>query len=127
MTSSFATTQAVWQQSMIRPARRSRTKLLKVRIRLGSVSLMFALVILMALLGGGIIQRTHYNSVRGYEIEKLYKQNTELNTENEVLNRQIAEVLSLKKIEETPVVQSMQKAVNYKTVTLGTTQVAWNQ
>lgn len=127
MTSSFASNQPVWQQASIRPARRSRTKLLKVRIRLGSVSLMCSLVVLMALLGVGIIDRTHRNAVMGYQIEKDLKAVSELNTSNEILNRQIAEVLSLKQIEDTPVLKNMERTVNFQTVVMGGPQLAWNK
>ncbi|MDD4352474.1 MAG: hypothetical protein PHU71_05905 [Candidatus Gracilibacteria bacterium] len=127
MTSSFAQSQPLWQPVNIQSDTRRRKRTIKTKVKIGPATLVFALVILIALLSIGILARANRNTVSGYEIERLLKDITALNIDNEVLSKQIAEAQSLKDVRDAAVVKGMERTINYRTVVMNknSSPVAW--
>lgn len=87
-----------------------RKKTLSQKIEVGMTSLVFVTIILVAVISLVYLAHANRNATKGYALKSLELRRSNLLTENEVWDMQIAQVKSLQAIQSDPKILSMVKA-----------------
>jgi hypothetical protein len=87
-----------------------RKKTLSQKIEVGMTSLMFVTIVLVAMISLVYLAHANRNATKGYALKSLELRHSNLLTENEVWDMQIANVKSLQAIQSDPKITSMVKA-----------------
>ena len=92
------------------PTSRVRKDPLSHKVEVGINALTFVIIVLVALISLAYLANANRNATKGYALKSLEYQRTQLLTENEVWDMEIARVQALANIQNDPVVTSMVKA-----------------
>jgi hypothetical protein len=87
-----------------------RKRTLSQKIEFGMTSLTFLTIILVAIVSLVYLAHANSNATKGYALKNLELRRSQLLTENEVLEMQIAQVKSLQALQSDPKIRSMVKA-----------------
>ena len=87
-----------------------RKRTLSQKIEFGMTSLTFFTIILVAVISLVYLAHANRNATKGYALKNLELRRSQLLTENEVWDMQIAQVKSLQALESDPKIRSMVKA-----------------
>jgi len=87
-----------------------RKKTLSQKIEFGMTSLTFFTIILIAIISLVYLAHANRNATKGYALKNLELRRSQLLTENEVWDMQIAQVKSLQALQNDPKIQRMVKA-----------------
>lgn len=80
------------------------------KVEVGINALTFVIIVLVALISLAYLANANRNATKGYALKSLEYQRTQLLTENEVWDMEIARVQALANIQTDPVVTAMVKA-----------------
>jgi hypothetical protein len=87
-----------------------RKRTLSQRIEFGMTSLTFFTIILIAIISLVYLAHANRNATKGYALKSMELRRSQLLTENEVWDMQIAQVKSLQALENDDKIRSMVKA-----------------
>lgn len=87
-----------------------RKRTLSQKIEFGMTSLTFFTIILVAIISLVYLAHANRNATKGYALKNLELKRSQLITENEVWDMQIAQIKSLQALENDPKIRSMVKA-----------------
>lgn len=87
-----------------------RKRTLSQKIEFGKTSLTFLTIILVAIVSLVYLAHANSNATKGYALKNLELKRSQLLTQNEVLDMQIAQVKSLAALQNDPKIQRMVKA-----------------
>lgn len=87
-----------------------RKRTLSQKIEFGMTSLTFFTIVLIAIISLVYLAHANRNATKGYALKNLELKRSELITENEVWDMQIAQVKSLQALENDPKIRNMVKA-----------------
>lgn len=87
-----------------------RKRTLSQKIEFGMTSLTFFTIILVAIISLVYLAHANRNATKGYALKSLELRRSQLLTENEVWDMQIAQVKSLQALQSDPKIQTMVKA-----------------
>lgn len=87
-----------------------RKRTLSQKIEFGMTSLTFFTIILVAIISLVYLAHANRNATKGYALKNLELKRSQLITENEVWDMQIAQVKSLQALENDPKIRTMVKA-----------------
>lgn len=87
-----------------------RKRTLSQKIEFGVTSLTFFTIVLIAIISLVYLAHANRNATKGYALKSLEIQRSQLLTENEVWDMQIAQVKSLQALENDPKIKTMVKA-----------------
>lgn len=87
-----------------------RKKTLSQKIEFGMTSLTFFTIILVAIISLVYLAHANRNATKGYALKNLELRRSQLLTENEVWDMQIAQVKSLQALQNDPKIRTMVKA-----------------
>ena len=93
-----------------------RKRTLSQKVEVGLTSLVLVTIVLIAIISLVYLAHSNRNATKGYALKNLELRRTNLMTENEVWDMQIAQVKSLEAIQSDPKILSMVKAVSPKYV-----------
>lgn len=89
------------------PAHRIQKKPLSKKVEIGINSLSFVIVILIAIISLAYLVNANKNATKGYALKTLEVKRTQLLTENEIWDMQIAKAQSLATIQNDPRIKKM--------------------
>ena len=87
-----------------------RKKTLSQKVEVGINLLIFMIIVIVAIISLIFLAHANKNATKGYALKNLEKQRTNLVTENEVWDMEIANVKSLENLLNDPKILSMRKA-----------------
>lgn len=87
-----------------------RKRTLSQKIEFGMTSLTFLTIILVAIISLVYLAHANRNATKGYALKNLELRRSQLLTENEVWDMQIAQVKSLQALQNDPKIRTMVKA-----------------
>lgn len=87
-----------------------RKRTLSQKIEFGMTSMVFFTITLVAIISLVYLAHANRNATKGYALKSLEIERSELLTENEVWDMQIAQVKSLQTLENDPKIRQMVKA-----------------
>ncbi len=87
-----------------------RKRTLSQKIEFGMTSLTFFTIILVAIISLVYLAHANRNATKGYALKNLELKRSQLITENEVWDMQIAQIKSLKTLQNDPKIRTMVKA-----------------
>ena len=87
-----------------------RKRTLSQKIEFGMTSLTFFTIILVAIISLVYLAHANRNATKGYALKNLELKRSQLITENEVWDMQIAQVKSLQALQNDPKIRAMVKA-----------------
>jgi len=87
-----------------------RKRTLSQKIEFGMTSLTFFTIILVAIISLVYLAHANRNATKGYALKNLELKRSQLITENEVWDMQIAQVKSLQALQNDPKIRTMVKA-----------------
>ena len=87
-----------------------RKETLSKKVEAGVTSLIFVVIVLIAVISLIFLSHSNRNATKGYALKNLEIQRLELLTENEVWDMEISQVKSLDSIQSDPKILSMIKA-----------------
>ncbi len=92
------------------PSIKLRSKPLSHKVEVGINALLFVIITLVTLISLVYLANANRNATKGYALKNLELKRTNLLTENEVWDMEIARVQSLESIQKDPQIQKMVKA-----------------
>lgn len=87
-----------------------RKRTLSQKIEFGMTSLTFLTIVLVAIISLVYLAHANSNATKGYALKNLELRRSQLLTENEVWDMQIAQVKSLQALQDDPKIRTMVKA-----------------
>jgi hypothetical protein len=87
-----------------------RSKPLSHKVEVGINALLFVIITLVTLISLAYLANANHNATKGYALKNLELKRSNLLTENEVLDMEIARVQALENIQNDPKIQKMVKA-----------------
>lgn len=87
-----------------------RKRTLSQKIEFGMTSLTFLTIILVAIISLVYLAHANRNATKGYALKNLELKRSQLITENEVWDMQIAQIKSLQALQNDPKIRTMVKA-----------------
>lgn len=87
-----------------------RKRTLSQKIEFGMTSLTFLTLILIAIVSLVYLAHSNGNATKGYALKNLERRRSELLTQNEVLDMQIAQAKSLQSLQSDPKIKMMVRA-----------------
>ena len=87
-----------------------RSKTLSHKVEVGINALLFVIITLVALIFLAYLANANRNATKGYALKNLELKRSNLLTENEVWDMEIAKVQALENIQKDPKIQTMVKA-----------------
>jgi len=87
-----------------------RKRTLSQKIEFGMTSLTFFTIILVAIISLVYLAHANRNATKGYALKNLELKRSQLITENEVWDMQIAQIKSLQALQNDPKIRTMVKA-----------------
>lgn len=92
------------------PSIKLRSKPLSHKVEVGINALLFVIITLVTLISLAYLANANRNATKGYALKNLELKRTNLLTENEVWDMEIAKVQALENIQKDPQIQKMVKA-----------------
>lgn len=87
-----------------------RSRTLSQKVEVGVNALLFAIITLVALISLAYLANANRNATKGYALKNLELKRSNLVTENEVWDMQIAKAQALENLQNDPKIQKMVKA-----------------
>ena len=91
------------------PTAKVRKNPLSHKVEVGINALVFVIIVLVAIISLAYLANSNRNATKGYALKNLELQRSQLLTENEVWDMEIARVQALANIQNDPKVKSMVK------------------
>jgi hypothetical protein len=91
------------------PEEKVRKNTLSQKVEVGVNALVFAIIVLVALISLIYLAYSNRNATKGYALKNLEMERSQLLTENEVWDMEIARVQALSNIQNDPKIRSMVK------------------
>ena len=92
------------------PTGKVRKEPLSHKVEVGVNALSFVIIVLVALISLAYLANSNRNATKGYALKNLELERSQLLTENEVWDMEIARVQALANIQSSPQIKSMVKA-----------------
>jgi len=92
------------------PFSRLRNRPLSHKVEVGINALLFVIIALVAMISLAYLANANHNATKGYALKNLELKRTNLVTQNEVLDMEIAKAQALENLQNDPKIKTMVKA-----------------